>query len=153
MMAAISFTKFHAIGVAKKYALVDGVATKTPAETFKTGSFEKVSVSSIAEFSDFIEKNGVLAMSIKAQRQKQTERDCIKRMRRLTRRLERLSGGVPQTVLEAMQVEGVWWSIPEWVKLGPGQPSEAQMSTMLEKSFEAQIQRLEAYWKRTGRDV
>ncbi len=35
-----------------------GVATKTPAETFKTGSFEKVSVSSIAEFSDFIEKNG-----------------------------------------------------------------------------------------------
>ena len=25
-MAAISFTKFHAIGVAKKYELVDGVA-------------------------------------------------------------------------------------------------------------------------------
>ena len=57
-MAAISFTKFHAIGVAKKYALVDGVATKTPAETFKTGSFEKISVSSIAEFFDFIEKRG-----------------------------------------------------------------------------------------------
>jgi len=55
-MAAISFTKFHAIGVAKKYALVDGVATKTPAETFKTGSFETNSVSSMAELANFVEK-------------------------------------------------------------------------------------------------
>ncbi len=92
-------------------------------------------------------------MSAKAQHKKQAERDCIKRMRRLIRSIDRLSEGVPQTVLEAMQVEGVLWAGPEWVKLGPGQPSEAQMSTMLEKSFEAQIQRLEAYWKRTGRDV
>ena len=54
----MKFTHFNSPGVAKKYTLVDGVATKTPAETFKTGAFEKVSVSSIAEFSDFIEKNG-----------------------------------------------------------------------------------------------
>ncbi len=88
-------------------------------------------------------------MSAKAQHKKQAERDCIKRMRRLTRRLERLSEGVPQEVLDEMQFEALLWSGPEWVKLGPGQPSEAQMSTMLEKSFEAQIQRLQAYWKRT----
>lgn len=85
----------------------------------------------------------------KAQRKKQTERACIKRMRRLTRRLEKLSEGVPQEVLDEMQFEALLWSGPEWVKLGPGQPSEAQMSTMLEKSFKAQIQRLQAYWKRT----
>jgi hypothetical protein len=89
----------------------------------------------------------------KAQRKKQTERDSIKRMRRLTRSIERLSEGVPQTVLDAMQIEGILWAGPEWLKLGPSQPSDAQMSTMLEKSFEAQIERLEAYWERSGRDV
>ena len=92
-------------------------------------------------------------MSAKAQHKKQAERDCIKRMRRLIRSIDRLSEGVPQTVLEAMQVEGVLWAGPEWVKLGPGQPSEAQLSTMLERSFEAQIKKLEAYWERSGRDV
>ncbi len=92
-------------------------------------------------------------MSAKAQHKKKSDRDFIKRMRMLTRRLERLSEGVPQEVLEAMQVEGVLWAGPEWIKLGPGQPSEAQMSTMLEKSFEAHIRRLDAYWKRTERDV
>jgi hypothetical protein len=92
-------------------------------------------------------------MSAKAQHKKQAERDCIKRMRRLTRSIDRLSEGVPQTVLEAMQVEGVLWAGPEWVKLGPGQPSEAQVLTLFEKSFEAQIKRLEAYWKGNGRNV
>lgn len=92
-------------------------------------------------------------MSAKAQHKKQAERDCIKRMRRLIRSIDRLSEGVPQTVLEAMQVEGVLWAGPEWVKLGPGQPSEAQVSTLFEKSFEAQIKRLEAYWKGNGRNV
>jgi len=92
-------------------------------------------------------------MSAKAQHKKQAERDCIKRMRRLTRSIERLSKEVPQKVLDEMQFEALLWSGPEWVKLGPGQPSEAQMSTMLEKSFEAHIRRLDAYWKRTGRDV
>ena len=92
-------------------------------------------------------------MSAKAQHKKQAERDCIKRMRRLIRSIDRLSEGVPQTVLEAMQVEGVLWAGPEWVKLGPGQPSEAQVLTLFEKSFEAQIKRLEAYWKRNARNV
>ncbi len=92
-------------------------------------------------------------MSAKAQHKKQAERDCIKRMRRLTRRLERLSEGVPQEVLDEMQFEALLWSGPEWVKLGPGQPSEAQVLTLFEKSFEAQIKRLEAYWERVGRDV
>ena len=92
-------------------------------------------------------------MSAKAQHKKQAERDCIKRMRRLIRSIDRLSEGVPQTVLEAMQVEGVLWAGPEWVKLGPGQPSEAQVLTLFEKSFEAQIKRLEAYWKGNGRNV
>jgi hypothetical protein len=89
----------------------------------------------------------------KAQRKKQTERDSIKRMRRLTRSIESLSEGVPQKVLDAMQIEGVLWAGPEWLKLGSGQPSEAQMSTMLEKSLEAQIKRLEAYWERGSRNV
>ena len=149
----MKFTHFNSQKKKKKYTLVDGVATKTPAETFKTGSFEKISVSSIAEFSDFIEKNGVLAMSAKAQRKKQTERDSTKSMRKLTQRIERLSAGVPQEVLDEMQFEALLWSGPEWVKLGPGQPSEAQVSTLFEKSFEAQIQRLETYWERVGRDV
>jgi hypothetical protein len=89
----------------------------------------------------------------KAQRKKQAERDCIKRMRRLTRSIERLSEGVPHPVLDAMQIEGVLWAGTEWAKLGPDQPSEAQMSTMLEKSFEAHIKRLEAYWERGSRNV
>ncbi len=92
-------------------------------------------------------------MSAKAQRKKQTERDSTKSMRKLTQRIERLSAGVPQEVLDEMQFEALLWSCPEWIKLGPGQPSEAQMSTMLEKSFEAHIRRLDAYWKRTGRNV
>jgi len=94
-----------------------------------------------------------MSIKAKAQRKKQTERDGIKRMRRLTRSIERLSKEVPQKVLEEMQFEALLWSGPEWVKLGPGQPSEAQVSTLFEKSFEAQIQRLETYWERVGRDV
>ena len=89
----------------------------------------------------------------KAQRKKQTERDSTKSMRKLTRRIERLSAGVPQEVLDEMQFEALLWAGPEWVKLGPGQPSEAQVSTLFEKSFEAQIKRLEAYWKGNGRNV
>jgi hypothetical protein len=55
-MASIFFTKFHAEGVAKKYELVNGIPVKTPAETFKTGSFETVTVSSMEELATFIEK-------------------------------------------------------------------------------------------------
>ncbi len=89
----------------------------------------------------------------KAQRKKQTERDSIKRMCKLTQNIERLSKEVPQKVLDEMQFEALLWAGPEMVKLGPGQPSEAQVSTLFEKSFEAQIQRLETYWERVGRDV
>ena len=89
----------------------------------------------------------------KAQRKKQTERDSIKRMCKLTQNIERLSKEVPQKVLDEMQFEALLWAGPEWIKLGPGQPSEAQVSTLFEKSFEAQIQRLEAYWRGVGRDV
>jgi hypothetical protein len=89
----------------------------------------------------------------KAQHKKQTERDCIKRMRRLTRSIERLSEGVPQTALDAMQIAGILWAGPEWLKLGPSEPSEAQISDLMNCSFEAQIKRLEAYWERSGRGV
>ena len=89
----------------------------------------------------------------KAQRKKQTERDGIKRMRRLTRSIERLSEGVPQTALDAMQIAGVLWAGPEWLKLGPSEPSEAQISDLMNRSLEAQIQRLETYWERVDRDV
>jgi hypothetical protein len=94
-----------------------------------------------------------MTVKAKAQRKKQTERDCIKRMRRLTRSIERLSEGVPQTALDAMQIAGVLWAGPEWLKLGPSEPSEAQISDLMNRSFEAQIQRLETYWKSVGRDV
>ena len=89
----------------------------------------------------------------KAQRKKQTERDCIKRMRRLTRSIDRLSEGVTQNVLDAMQTEGVLWAGPEWLKLGPSEPSQEQINDLMNRSLEAQIQRLEAYWKSVGRDV
>ena len=49
-------------------------------------------------------------MSAKAQRKKQTERDSVKRMRRLIQNVERLSVGVPQNVLDAMEIEGVFWT-------------------------------------------
>ena len=89
----------------------------------------------------------------KAQHKKQAERDSIKSMRRLARSIERLSKEVPQKVLDEMQFEALLWAGPEWLELGPDQPSEAQMSTMLEKSLKAQVKRLEAYWERSGRDV
>ena len=94
-----------------------------------------------------------MTVKAKAQRKKQTERDGIKRMRRLTRSIERLSEGVPQTALDAMQIAGVLWAGPEWLKLGPSEPSEAQISDLMNRAFEAQIQRLETYWKSVGRDV
>ena len=94
-----------------------------------------------------------MSIKAKAQRKKQTERDGIKRMRRLTRSIERLSEGVPQTALDAMQIAGVLWAGPEWLKLGPSEPSEAQISDLMNCSFEAQIKRLEAYWERSGRGV
>ena len=55
-MSSILFTKFYAEGVAKKYELVNGIPIKTPAETFKTGSFETVGVSSMEELATFIEE-------------------------------------------------------------------------------------------------
>ena len=74
-------------------------------------------------------------------------------MRRLTRSIDRLSEGVPQNVLDAMQTEGVLWAGPEWLKLGPSEPSQEQINDLMNRSLEAQIQRLEAYWKSVGRDV
>ena len=35
----------------------------------------------------------------------------------------------------------------------PSEPSQAKISDLINRSFEAQIQRLEAYWKAVGRDV
>ena len=63
-----------------------------------------------------------MTVKAKAQRKKQTERGGIKRMRRLTRSIERLSEGVPQTALDAMQIAGVLWAGPEWPKLGQASP-------------------------------
>lgn len=71
----------------------------------------------------------------------------------LIRQIESLSVGVPEYVLDAMQLEAVAWSIPEWVKLGPSEPSDAQITDLMERSAEVQIQRLEAYWKGVGRHV
>jgi hypothetical protein len=72
---------------------------------------------------------------------------------RAFRSIERLSEGVPQTVLDAMQIAGVLWAGPEWLNIRPTEPSKAQLSTMLERSFEAQIKRLEAYRERSGQNV
>jgi hypothetical protein len=124
----------------------DGVASGRYPDPIRIGHRNFVTDSMLRRI-----RNG--AMSAKAQCKKQTECDCIKRMRKLTQRIELLSAGVPQEVLDEMQFEALLWSGPEWVKLGPGQPSEAQVSTLFEKSFEAQIQRLETYWERVGRDV
>jgi hypothetical protein len=55
MMISILFTKFHAKGVAKKYELANGKPVKTPADTFKTGSFETIIVGSMEELATFIE--------------------------------------------------------------------------------------------------
>jgi len=63
----------------------------------------------------------------------------------LTKRIEDLSQGVPQDVLDEMQLQGVAWSIPEWAKLGPEEPSQAKIADLYNRSFEAQIQRLTAY--------
>lgn len=94
-------------------------------------------------------------MTIKARnkRQKHQQKDSVKRGRKLVRRLELLSENVPETILSAMQLQAVAWSIPEWVKLGPSQPSKAQVTDLLERSVEAQIDRLAAYWKGVGRNV
>ncbi len=73
--------------------------------------------------------------------------------RALTRRIEFLSQGVPQDVLDTMQLQAVAWSIPEWVKFGPKQPSKAQVNDLMRRSFKAQIRRLEDYWKGVGRNV
>lgn len=94
-------------------------------------------------------------MSIKARNKR------LKQLRRkskgfdpaLASRIEALSQGVPQDVLDEMQLQGVAWSIPEWAKLGPAEPSKARIVDLFNRSFEAQIARLEAYWKGVGRDV
>ena len=54
----ISFTRFHARGVAKSYELQDGKAVKKPAENFKTGTYETVRVSSIGELWGFVRELG-----------------------------------------------------------------------------------------------
>jgi hypothetical protein len=74
-------------------------------------------------------------------------------MQMLMRRIGYLSVGVPQYVLDAMQLEGAAWSVHEWVKLGPSQPTEVQLANMMERSAEAQLDRLQAYWKEAGRHV
>jgi hypothetical protein len=94
-------------------------------------------------------------MSIKARNKR------LKQLRRksggldpaLASRIEALSQGVPQDVLDEMQLQGVAWAIPEWAKLGPEEPSQAKIADLYNRSFEAQIQRLTAYWKGVGRNV
>jgi hypothetical protein len=92
-------------------------------------------------------------MSSKSQYRKQNRRKSLRRMQILTRRIEDLSVGVPKYVLDTMQIEAVAWSIPEWVKLGPSQPSEAEVIDLLERSAEAQLDRLQAYWKEVAQNV
>jgi hypothetical protein len=92
-------------------------------------------------------------MSTKSQYRKQNRLKSIKRMQMLMRRIGYLSAGVPQYVLDAMQLESVAWSVHEWVKLGPSQPTEVQLANMMERSAEAQLERLKAYWKEAGRHV
>lgn len=94
-------------------------------------------------------------MSIKAKSQyrKQTQRESTKRMRILMRRIEVLSEGVPPSALDEMQLQAVAWSIPECVKLGPEEPSQAKIVDLFNRSFEAQIKRLESYYKEVGRNV
>lgn len=94
-------------------------------------------------------------MSIKAKNKR------LKQLRRksggldpaLASRIEALSQGVPKEVLDEMQLQGVAWSILECAKLGPEGPSEAKVIDLFNRSFEAQIKRLEAYWNGVGRDV
>jgi hypothetical protein len=51
----IRFSQFYSKGVAKKYELLDGLAVKKPAATFKSGPFKTVSVTSMDEFVEFLE--------------------------------------------------------------------------------------------------
>ena len=51
----IHFTPFHAPNVAKRYEIVNGLAVKKPAATFKSGPFKTVSVTSMDEFAEFLE--------------------------------------------------------------------------------------------------
>ena len=51
----IHFTHFHAPNVAKRYEIVNGLAVKKPAATFKSGPFKTVSVTSMDEFAEFLE--------------------------------------------------------------------------------------------------
>jgi hypothetical protein len=74
-------------------------------------------------------------------------------MQMLMRRIGYLSAGVPQYVLDAMQLESVAWSVHEWVKLGPSQPTEVQLANMMERSAEAQLERLKAYWTGVSNNV
>jgi len=71
----------------------------------------------------------------------------------LIQQIEFVSAGVPLEVLSAMQLQVVAWSIPEWVKLGPSQPSDEQITDLMERSLEAQLERLQAYWKEASRNV
>lgn len=94
-------------------------------------------------------------MSIKARNKR------LKQLRRksggldpaLASRIEALSQGVPQDVLDEMQLQGVAWAIPEWAKLGPEEPSQEKIVDLFNRSFKAQIKRLESYWKEVGRNV
>ena len=54
--ASIRFTKFQAPGMAKSFAEVEGGLTKIPAANFSVGTFETISVSTVAELKAFIEK-------------------------------------------------------------------------------------------------
>ena len=94
-------------------------------------------------------------MSIKAKnkRLKQLRRKSGGLDRALAYRVEVLSRGVPQDVLDEMQLQGVVWAASEWVKLGPREPSQAKLADLYNRSFEAQIERLEAYWKEVGQNV
>ena len=53
--AGIRFTKFHAPGMAKSFAEVDGGLTKIPAANFSVGTFETISVKTVDELKAFIE--------------------------------------------------------------------------------------------------
>jgi P4 family phage/plasmid primase-like protien len=52
----IHFTHFHAPNVAKRYEIVNGLAVKKPAATFKSGPFKTVSVTSMCGLAAFLEK-------------------------------------------------------------------------------------------------
>ena len=67
-------------------------------------------------------------------------------MKRLTQKIEKLSKNTPDDLLPEIQMEVMIQTVPLYLEMGHGDPTQAQLMDVVIHGFTLSIEMLEEYW-------